>query len=539
MQLRKRLLSLALSLVLVLPITLLLSPAPVVSAQTTSTLYGTGSADEINIIRLLDMALNKGGMSMSPSTIQAFLEYWWDSVVADLNTCIGNADSAISTTQVFADYIVSALDDCEHYDKLGDIIKRYVQYVLTLDYKSLSDFKQLLTQEGTFRKFLLSYIVDDTGNIASTVNNKLAKYSLKSGLVNMVRRAADAYIEEYEGYFMIPTYTYKDVSVSWFPNRELYDFVYSSLKTISAGGIFGMSLVRYNGSYCFMNLSSSNFVIYSNRSEDRNYSYFPSYLMSSNWDAEGPYYTVFYQNNALSATCDFYDLSDVSFMFDGVKYTTVVDLYTSPYFADYLNTNLNDIVLFTSDGRSVKWWKSLDAFKQSTVGKSNIYYSNTYSSFDSSVDNSVEFSGSYYSNSYSHDVIQNTIDNSSEVNESTVNNIVNNYITNNYGDGSGSGSGSGDSGDDWWNIGDGITAFIEGVAKLLDFLLKLLGDLIGVISDFLVGLLAVLKELGVVGSSFGDFLAAFFGFLPEEIISMIVSGIGLLVVAGIIKVFKG
>ncbi len=440
-------------------------------------LYGTGTADDIDITKLLDMALNKGGMSMSPSTIKAFLEYWWDSVASDINTCIGNASSAITTTQDFADYIISALNNAEHYDKLGEIIKRYVQYVLTLDYKSLSDFKQLLTQEGTFRKFLLSYVVDEDGNIASTVNNKLAKYSLKSGLVNMARKAADAYIEEYEGYFLIPTYTYKDVSVSWFPDRELYDFVYRSLKTISEGGIFGMSLVRFNGSFCFVNLSNSNFVIYSNPAENRNYTYFPSNVMSSNWSTQRPYYSIFFENNALSATCDFYDLSDVSFTFDGTKISTFLRLYTSPYFVDYLNSGLTDIVLFTSDGRSVKWWKSLDVFKQYTVGQSNIYYSNTYSSFDNSVDNSVTFTGQYYTNNaYSHTTIQNNIDNSQEINETTINNIVNNYITNNYygtdnsgGDGSGSGSGD-DSGISQLLavLVDGLAALADSVGKLLD-----------------------------------------------------------------------
>ncbi len=145
-----------------------------VEAKSGRDLFGTDSADDIDIIKLLDMALNKGGMSMSPATIRAFLEYWWNSVVSDLNTCISNVDSVITTTQAFADYVISALEDTEHYDKLGDMMKRYVQYCLTMEYKSLSDFKQLLLQEGTFRKFLLSYVTDENGNIAGTVNNKLA-----------------------------------------------------------------------------------------------------------------------------------------------------------------------------------------------------------------------------------------------------------------------------------------------------------------------------------------------------------------------------
>lgn len=200
--------------------------------------------------------------------------------------------------------------------------------------------------------------------------------------------------------------------------------------------------------------------------------------------------------------------------------------------------------VFTSDGRAIKVYKSLSALKSANIGKSDIYYSKDYGTFDESKDQGLTFTGSYYSGDYSHDTIQNTIDNSqTSVDNSVVNNIVNNYITNNYGDGSGSsgGSSSGDgsgSGNDWWNIGDGITAFVKGIAALLDFLLKLLGDLISVLSDFLISLLAVLEKLAVVGSSFGDFVGAFFGFLPEECILMIMSGIGLMVVVGIIKMFK-
>lgn len=533
MRLKKRLLALVLAVVLVLP-GVLLSPALPAAAQTTTDLYGTGSADEINIVKLLDMALNKGGMSMSPATIKAFLEYWWNSVSSDLSQCINNADAAISTTQDFVEYIYSALENADHYDQLGNIIKKYVQYALIMEYKSLSDFKQLLLQPETFRKFLLSYVTDQDGNIAGTVDNKLKRYNIGKDFVNMTRQAADAYIKEYEGYYLVPTLTYKDISPAQFNTKEHYNQAYDFLKNKLVDELVFLR-------FCGLGAGSFDYVLLFDGLNLVNSSYsrvdinqFEISPYNDNWALSFPYR---------------WDLSDID-SFPDIDGRPVYSGYANriSFYADG-NLMLNSFFIpFSSDGRSFKVWKSLDAFKSQSVGKSNIYYGAGYSNFDSSVDNSVEFSGSYYSSnssSYSHDIIQNNIDNSSEVNESTINNITNqtiNNITNNYGDSSGSGSGSGGSSSgsgNWWNVGDGISAFIEGVAKLLDFLLKLLGDLIGVVSDFLVSLLTVLEKLAAVGSSFGDFLKAFFGFLPEECILMIVSGIGLMVIVGIIKIFKG
>ena len=44
-------------------------------AAVTDDLLGSGAAGELNIIKILDMALNKAGMSMSPTKIRDFLQY--------------------------------------------------------------------------------------------------------------------------------------------------------------------------------------------------------------------------------------------------------------------------------------------------------------------------------------------------------------------------------------------------------------------------------------------------------------------------------
>lgn len=527
MSLKKRLLSIVL-VVLVVSSTLL-SPAAALSVRA-SGLYGTGSADDINIIRLLDMALNKGGMSMSPSTIQSFLEFWWSSVQSDLNTCIGNVDTSITGTQAFVDALYTALESAEHYGQLGSIIKKYIRFVMAMEYKSLSDFKQLLTQQDTFRRFLLSYVVDQDGNVAGTLNNKLAKYQLKSGFISMVRQAADAYIEEYEGYWMYPSYTYADLSVSMFDTKAEYECVIASLKTMPSDGVF--FLARDKNSNYYMDATGQNFVGEAHYNNGELY-YLNISKYDNNWNRVSYYYIQ--DSRSESSIVDLTKFSSSAYKYN--NYTVWPSLELDSRVLNWTN-------FFTSDGRAIKVWKSLDAFKESSVGKSDIYYSKDYGTFEESKDSGLTFTGAYYNGSYSHDVIQNTIDNSeTTIDNSTINNIVNNYITNNYGDGTNSGGASdgssgGNSAENWWNVGEGIEAFIKGVAELLDFALKLLGDLIGLLASFATSVLEVFKGLSVVGSSFGDFLKEVFGFLPEECISLIVSSIGAMCLVGIIKAIK-
>lgn len=446
-----------------------------VSAGTTSDLYGTGSADDINIVKLLDLALNRGGMSMSPATIKSFLEYWYGAVKSDLTTCINNASSTITTTQAFADYVISALSNTEHYDQLGNIITRYVQYVLTMGSKSVSDFKQLLLQEGTFRKFLLSYVTDEDGNIVNTVDNKLKRYNLKGGFVNMVRQAADSYIEEYEGYYLVKTHKVSDIDSSVFSYADQYNNFVLSAKHNAALGTFGYCIGTVGQIYVF-DLRDISFVCYNSASgsyddfkangEKLSISFYDSF-----W--QNIYLTFYRAYNSPNSPIYIDQLNSYVTQFNTGSYKVGFYFYNSlpKYTAE--DRVAPKFCIYTLDGEVFKVWKSLDSLKAYSVGRQNIYYSNTYSSFDNSVDNSVTFTGQYFTtNEYSHTTIQNNIDNSQEtINETTVNNIVNNYITNNYYGTDKPDPGPGSDTDSWLTeVITGIsqipTALIDGLEKL-------------------------------------------------------------------------
>ena len=527
MYLMKRLFMLFLVAVLVLPGVLfpLHVQAQVRSAVDTP-LLGSGSSDDVNIIKIMDMALNKAGLSMSPAKIPQFVEYWWSCVKSDLQILINDADRTITTVSDFVDYVASAAADPSKHDglKMMQVTLKFARFCATQEIKTLDDYKNLLVKDNIFRMFLMSFLVDqETSLVPGNGINKGGRYKLASDFVKMVRQAVDAYIEEYEGYYLFSTSTYKDIPVSLFSSKSIYDDVILTLRSIPDHGVFAFTnnyAVAYRN--YFYDCGNINLV---GKLRDDKSSFFISGTYSDDWVSCAPY--------CMALVSGGIDLSN----FDSTNVRSFGYLYVNPVDAYGGGT-----LLLSSDVMTVKIWKSLDGLKNYSVGKSDIYYANTYSSFDNSVDNSIEFTGAYYSStntSYSHQNIQNTIDNSQEtINESTVNNIVNNYITNvtnNY-NSSGSGSGEGSGGD--WNLGEGIEAFVKGVAELLDFVLKLLGELIGLLATFATSVLDVLKGLAVVGTSFGDFLKAVFGFLPDECISLIMSSIGVMCLVGVIKVFK-
>lgn len=493
-----------------------------------------GSTEEIDIVKILDMALNKAGMSMAPSVIRSFLEFWWSSVQSDLRKLMQNADASINTANAFVDYLASAASDPENADglEMAQLTVKFARFCVTMEYKSLADFKALLTQEGTFREFLLSYVTDDSGNTVSSVNNKLAKYKLKSGFISMVRQAADVYVNDHEGYWLVPTLTYKDLSVSLFARKDVYDCYYNALKTIGDDGVFLYWVGRSGDIIDVSNLQFYGAFNDNNWSSGSRYRYYSIFFIDNNWKDVNP--PVINMSGLPSVDLKNYTSNNI-YSKTGDKVWpagTPLSLLQSTIY----------LSVFTSDGRAIKVYKSLSALKSANIGKSDIYYSKDYGAFDESMDQGLTFTGSYYNGDYSHDTIQNSIDNSqTTVDNSVVNNIVNNYITNNYGDGSGSSGGSSSGGssseDDGWNIGDGITAFIDGVVKLLDFLLLLIGDLIGVLGTFLTSLLEVLSGLAALGKGFGDFLSASFSFIPEECISLIIASIGAMCIAGVVRAF--
>lgn len=98
------------------------------------------------------------------------------------------------------------------------------------------------------------------------------------------------------------------------------------------------------------------------------------------------------------------------------------------------------------------------------------------------------------------------------------------------------GGDSGDTGDD--SSGGGVSAILEGIGKFFDTLLTLVGKIIGMLSDFVNSVLTLFESFTVFTDGFSGFLTGAFGFIPQEAINVIVTGITLLVILAIIKFLK-
>ena len=211
----------------------------------------------------------------------------------------------------------------------------------------------------------------------------------------------------------------------------------------------------------------------------------------------------------------------------------------------------------TSDGRLCKVFTTPTGFMDFNFKDQKFYVSDSFNTYNSSQDNSVTITNSdyqIYSNSSTNSTIYNNIqyniDNSgSDLTEDDVRRIVNDTLkdfldnlpneedntdddTGNdfiVPDGTVSGNGTG---------GNGLNDFVGGLGSLLDFLLSLFGKVIGLISDFLNSALELLGNLTSFTEGFSSFLAATFKFLPEEAITLICSGIALVITLGIIKYMR-
>ncbi len=435
-----------------------------VSAKTTST-----DDNGNNVIKVLDMVLNKTGISASPSTIQDFFDYMGDAVTAGAQAWSDLSDTVYNSV---SDYVSACKNKVASSssgipDSAKSLVNGYLDYMGKC-FDTRANFDAGYAKGENFRNYIMSYVSDVDDNALTGAIGKKGSYKINSELVNLVRQNMDAFIEEHEGYYLIRSFTYKDLDATLFIDYVQYSYVYNAFKTIPENGV-----ILYSGNYpygqktgyCdFRDVSGLNLVLSEPKSSDR---YLLVNFYNSLWQKVVDAPERSFATRDFSGSLNFTDGLPNTFsgrnpyyvytvpMSDGGNYYY---LYTYPY---------------TIDGRMIRIWKSLDSLMAYSVGQSNIYYSNTYSSFDNSVDNSITFTGQYFtSNDYSHTTIQNNIDNSQEINETTVNNIVNNYITNNY-YGTDNPDGDDDSSGNWFadlitGIPQLLAALVDGLAALVE-----------------------------------------------------------------------
>ena len=177
------------------------------------------------------------------------------------------------------------------------------------------------------------------------------------------------------------------------------------------------------------------------------------------------------------------------------------------------------------------------------------YRSTTYNNYDNTSDNSISTNSSVVNNStttnqniyndasesfnnYYSSQDNYNIDNSVVIENTTT--IINNY----YGDDSGGGGGGGGDDDDD-DLSDTVwKALLKAIADFFKRLGQLIAVLLTGIVDILTSILTAIASITTSFTGITDLFSSIFGWLPQEIVSLLVLGLGLSLVAAFLTWFK-
>lgn len=359
-------------------------------------------------------------------------------------------------------------------------------------------------------------------------------YTIDNSTVNNVYNYFQDFIYDYNDYILFPTLKPSEIEVSWFSTRSKYDTFVANVNLFVKDGPFALGSGS-GGTYCRF-LKDHVFLL-----NDTYPDYITVYYCDSGWNYVDS--NTFEYNNTKVKVLDTVYTSMDGFSEVRTGFGAKVSLYLVPF--DCYSS------IYTADGAPYKIYKTMDAYKNSTVSKSNIYYSSSYYNYSSTDDHTVEFNGSYYNNytegSYYNNVqtiVTDSYNGNTGITAEEMQTIIQTIFDNMKNDtkpdsGSGGDTSGGDSGGGSGGETSGVKAIIEGIGKLLDALLVVIGKVLGLVSDFVVVALNLITSFTAFSEGFAQFLASCFAFLPPEIISLICAGLSLIITLAVIKYFKG
>lgn len=416
-----------------------------------------------------------------------------------------------------------------------------------------------------------SYLIDNSSSYEDWINShlKVTERGIEadSEFVDSVYEFAVNVIEKETGFFIIPTLSTNELIASSFYNKDTMDafkkyindsgsdivFVHGGLNSSGAPSGFRANKIIPNvgttstaeSVYTFLRVPHDWGIINSNGVQ---YSNTIPYLgrislYDSSWNA----FTSlekrdfdFLSVNALVPYCNthyWYEIPSGGDVSEACYYQTdkngqAILTSSNIYFTI---DNSPSTRIFTADGRDIRIYKTLDDFKNYSVGTRPYYITDKFQDYDINGDNSCIVTesdlsnGSVYGDVYNY--IINNYDNPDSLTEDELRDILNDYL----GQGNGSGSGSDNSG----NSGNGLSGFLSGLGSIGDAILSILGKLleyVGKAVELLSG--TVTKVLDIVPKSITNLFGAFFSFLPEECMTYIELGLALGVILAIVGAFK-
>lgn len=495
--------------------------------------------------RVVDIALTKTGVVANKS----INEY----VTASIEMILRNSVYAYIDWLTEKSYTEATMDNYMEFIMYAteDTVGATVYKMITSDILDRRVIVELVNlNKDSIDSYLDLYYLN-TGKDASEETN----ITLSNELVVYIREIFNEYIDTEADFVWVPTYKASDINIKWFANKANYDGLVNLVNNID--GYLHVRFYQNKGNKYFSMDEYNEYV-----ADGIGYWYIEKGvnfgLIKSGETLESADYSI----SVIARSEDWGTFNVPAYVDRGIDDAKTITAEQLP------NGNLKELYqasskvgryvngyahtwLFTNDGRKVKVFKNLDAYKNNTIGKDS-YYVNDISDSYNTTDNSVTVSGDYITGSnyqYSHDVVQNEIDNSENVDNSVVNNIVNNNtstIINNYansvipdsGNGGNGGSGDGDGGGGLGSILDGLGSIVGALADIVGFLLGIIGDIISLIGDLFKTVFEGIKAIGEIFAGFTGLLASLFPFIPEELITFLTLAIEATVGVAIWRQFK-
>ena len=355
------------------------------------------------------------------------------------------------------------------------------------------------------------------------------------------------YLDSNSGYLLFKTIDVHSAPTSLFSTQDAWNNFIATVEN------FGLLSCSVGGSYPCANYMPTENIYYPYAREmelitksysksqlislSYNDSYACFYVLEDDWTYHYPFRLLTEDGNENSYNVDFYSTAySLSNLYLSAN-TNDSDLY---YLENYTNqTKTVLITIFSDDGRNIKLWYDLTAFKNYDVGNQMYYVTDSFNNYNSAIDNSTtitskEFAYYYDNSSTIFQTVQNNINNyGGELDEKTVQDIVDSAVQDIKDSIANSGNQGGNDSGDSDNGGSGVGDLVDGIGKLLDTILSLIGKVMGVVADFTQSILDLFSGFTDFTDGFSSFLSGAFSFIPQEIWNVIQVGLSLMILLAI------
>ena len=424
-----------------------------------------------------------------------------------------------------------------------DAVNTMMQYPATVEELAK------LTSDGKLQK-------GTSGTYYSPVTKDASGYKIPSELVNESKVMLDRYVQETDGYYIVPVDSPDTISVGLFRTQSFYTETMNYFKSHPDDVFLNFD---YSEPDYFNMFNLTPYMCYCTGTTDIN-TRFQFSVLNPDWSTVT---SVIDHKIPYGATALHLPANPVISTNDQEMYNSNQRYTNDPQFNFFFgNSNSSGFrgFLFSQNTRFIKIFKNTDAIKNYAVGKQSVYTSTTYNNLktDNSVDNSVHISDNDLTidsnnvattsntfttyNSTSVTNITNNVTNNTGISPEQMQELIDSIVkTNSINSGSSSGTGastSGNSSGSSSGSSGGVSAIVGAIGKLLDVIAMIAGKVVSAFADFIASILKSLDSFTGLTTGFTNFLTGIFAFIPPDVMAIITTGITISILISVIKLLR-